>query len=546
MTHRKISSLRKCLPETRITTLPNKIIVATNDVASHIQSLGVMVAAGSRYETNESRGFSYMLAKLAYKSTSNRSVTDYALDMERHVSNLACHMGRETTLYQAHFPATSLSPVLALVSDTMLHPLLTPAEVEESILAANYELQLYDEKTDAFLMEVLQDVAFGGEALGRPNLPKPETVAVEMNEEGEVLSTGPVEGGDEGEITSEKLRAFREKWYRPERIVVAGTGMDHDTLVRLTEQQFGHLGAPPPRDPNAPIWTRPPPSASSSSSSSWIPNLVAPFLSSSSQAQSQQAKTFATLSSPVSEDPFAIGLPRTKYTGGIKIDERAEMENSHVFIGFEGVDANDEDVYALAVIQMLLGDGASFSSGGPGKGLLSRFYTGVMSGSYGIDNVNSLNLPYSDAGLFAVSLTCTPEVLNKYLNRLAYELSSLLDPYNLAYPVRPIELSRAKNRLKAAMLYAREDPRVEGEDLAAQVLTNGKRMGLGEMVGKIDKVTMDDLARVAHRVMGAGDSKAREGKGELTIVARGPVGVEKVVGMVKRAWSAKGLSVGSI
>ena len=306
--------------------------------------------------------------------------------MERHVSNLACHMGRETTLYQAHFPATSLSPVLALVSDTMLHPLLTPSEVTESILAANYELQLYDEKTDAFLMEVLQDVAFGGEALGRPNLPKPETVAVEMNEEGEVLSTGPPEGGDEGEITSEKLRAFREKWYRPERIVVAGTGMDHDTLVRLTEQQFGHLGAPPPRDPNAPIWTRPPPSTSSSSSG-WIPNLVAPFLSSSSQAQSQQAKTFATLSSPTAEDPFAIGLPRTKYTGGIKIDERAEMENSHVFIGFEGVDANDEDVvsfgllllppissfdahlvllsfqYALAVIQMLLGDGASFSSG---------------------------------------------------------------------------------------------------------------------------------------------------------------------------------------
>jgi len=88
---------------------------------------------------------------------------------------------------------------------------------------------------------------------------------------------------------------------------------------------------------------------------------------------------------------------------------------------------------------------------------------------------------------------------------------------------------------------------VEGEDLAAQVLTNGKRMGLGEMVGKIDKVTMDDLARVARRVMGSGEEgKKREGKGELTIVARGPVGVEKVVGMVKRAWSAKGLTVGSL
>ena len=194
-----------------------------------------------------------------------------------------------------------------------------------------------------------------------------------------------------------------------------------------------------------------------------------------------------------------------------------------------------------------------------------------MSGSYGIDNVNSINFPFSDGGqsrsfsspilfgpltssspifsspgLFAVSLTCTPQVLNKYINRLAYELHSLLDPYNLMYPVRPIELSRAKNRLKSAMLYAREDPRIECEDLAAQVLTNGKRMPLAEMTGKIDRVTMDDLARVAKRVMGVKEGKEREGKGELTIVARGPPGVEKVVGMVKRAWSSRGLSTGSI
>ena len=152
----------------------------------------------------------------------------------------------------------------------------------------------------------------------------------------------------------------------------------------------------------------------------------------------------------------------------------------------------------------------------------------------------------TSAGLFAVSLTCTPQVLNKYINRLAYELSSLLDPSNLLYPVRPIELSRAKNRLKSAMLYAREDPRIECEDLAAQVLTNGYRMPLGEMTGKIDKVTMEDVARVAKRVMGVAEGKGREGKGELTIVARGPRGVEKVVGMVKRAWSSRGLSTGSI
>lgn len=164
-----------------------------------------------------------------------------------------------------------------------------------------------------------------------------------------------------------------------------------------------------------------------------------------------------------------------------------------------------------------------------------------MSGSYGIDNVNSLNLPYSDAGLFAVSLTCEVAVLQRYLNRLALELASLLNPNNAGYPVEPVELARAKNRLKSAMLYAREDVRVEAEDLGAQVLMNGFRLPMGDMIDRIDAVTMADLARVARRVFVDG-----VGNGELTVVARGPREVGGVAGMVRSAWRAKGLNTGSL
>lgn len=333
-------------------------------------------------------------------------MTDYALDMEKYVSTLACHMGRETLLYQAHFPAQNLSPVLSLVSDTMLHPLLTEQEVEESMFAAAYELQLYDEKVDAYLMEVLQDVAFGNKALGRPNLPAEEAV-------------NPDAYGDMPKfITADKLRLFREKWFRPERIVISGTGMDHNSLVKMAEEQFGHLPYNPPSLSPSPSSDSLSSSAGSSLSSqsnssvqTWFQSLLSSNNSSSSSASSvssqssSSSKSFATTSSPASSvlsldlpDVPPVGQPMTVYTGGVSIDVREEMDMAHVFVGCEGVDANSDDVYALAVIQMLLGDGASFSSGGPGKGLLSRFYTGVMSGSYGIDNVNSLNLPYSDAG----------------------------------------------------------------------------------------------------------------------------------------------------
>ena len=288
-------------------------------------------------------------------------MTDYALDMEKYVSNLACHMGRETLLYQAHFPAQNISPVLSLVSDTMLHPLLTEQEVEESLFAASYELQLYDEKVDAYLMEVLQDVAFGGRALGRSNLPAVE--AVNPDTHGNMPSL----------ITAEGLRLFREKWFRPERIVISGTGMEHEALVELAQAQFGHLPYHPPSlspsassDSLAPLASPASSSSSSSSSSSvqtWFQSLLSATPSStpgssvssgSPPSSPSSGKSFATTSSPASsllslELPSVppVGQPMTVYTGGVSIDVREEMEMAHVFVGCEGVDANSDDVVSF-------------------------------------------------------------------------------------------------------------------------------------------------------------------------------------------------------
>lgn len=74
------------------------------------------------------------------------------------------------------------------------------------------------------------------------------------------------------------------------------------------------------------------------------------------------------------------------------------------------------------------------------------------------------------------------------------------------------------------------------------MLSTGKRMPLAEMIGRIDRVSMDDLARVARRVFveGVGESK------ELTVVARGPRGVKECREMVRKAWNARGLLVGSL
>lgn len=54
-------------PDVQITTLPNRIRVATNNTPAHFSSVGLFVDAGSRYETPETSGVSNFINRMAFK-----------------------------------------------------------------------------------------------------------------------------------------------------------------------------------------------------------------------------------------------------------------------------------------------------------------------------------------------------------------------------------------------------------------------------------------------------------------------------------------------
>ena len=55
-------------PSVKITTLPNKIRVATENTPGHFSALGLYVDTGSRYETPEYVGVSHFLDRMAFKA----------------------------------------------------------------------------------------------------------------------------------------------------------------------------------------------------------------------------------------------------------------------------------------------------------------------------------------------------------------------------------------------------------------------------------------------------------------------------------------------
>lgn len=253
-------------------------------------------------------------------------------------------------------------------------------------------------------------------------------------------------------MTTDNLRAFLEAWYRPDRIVIAGAGMPHAELMELSERLFGGMRLPAPGSPAA--------------------------------------------------DPLfgQLAAERAQYTGGELYLQKPELEFTHVYVAYEGLSIHDDDIYALATLQMLLGGGGSFSAGGPGKGMYSRLYTNVLNQYHGVDHCAAFHHCYSDSGLFGISASVHPAFAPSIPYIIARELElCTADDYRGS--ITPVELNRAKNQLKSSLMMALESRLVEVEDLGRQVQVHGRKVSVEEMCAMVDRIDLPTLNRVASRVL---------------------------------------------
>lgn len=162
-------------------------------------------------------------------------------------------------------------------------------------------------------------------------------------------------------------------------------------------------------------------------------------------------------------------------------------------IGFEGLPITNQDVYKLAILQTLLGQGGSFSAGGPGKGMYSRSYTRILN-QYGfIESSKGFIHNYEDSGLFGLSLSCIPQGDRVMAELMAYELNLLTSNDIGKGGISEQEFQRAKTQLKSSLMMNLEANLVKLEDLGRQIQIFGKRVDVEEMCQVIDQVTRLEL-----------------------------------------------------
>ncbi|KAI2642762.1 putative mitochondrial processing peptidase alpha subunit [Xylaria nigripes] len=512
----------------QITTLPNGIRVASEALPGSFSGVGVYVEAGSRFESSQLSGVSHIMDRLAFKSTATKSSEDIQLTVESLGGNIQCVSTRESIMYQAATFNSTVSTATELLADTIQNPRITRSEVAQELATAEYEITEIWKMPELIIPELVHMAAYKDNTLGNPLLCPIERIP---------------------QISPSIIKTYRDTFYRPERTVVAFAGVPHDEAVQLATQFFGGMtgkGKPlisksaSETSTDSLFSSEAEPSASASSSSSEAESFASTSSPSSPSANSNQQSSgllsriplFKSLSTSASKnaDVHHSGITAEQvsapshYTGGfISLPTQPPSLNpmkpafSHIHIAFEGLSIGSKDIYALATLNTLLGGGGSFSAGGPGKGMYSRLYRNVLNQHAWVENCMAFNHSYADSGLFGISALCLPGRTQHMLDVMCQELRALtLDTGFSALSV--VEVQRAKNQLRSSLLMNLESRMVELEDLGRQIQVRGRKVPVQEMCRNIERLTVEDLRRVAKKVVGGLVQNGGKGSGAPTVV----------------------------
>jgi predicted Zn-dependent peptidase len=158
-----------------------------------------------------------------------------------------------------------------------------------------------------------------------------------------------------------------------------------------------------------------------------------------------------------------------------------ELEQSHLCIGVSSYPQNHDERYSSYVLNTLLGGSMSsrlFQNVREKRGLAYAVFSGLSA--------------YRDAGSFTIYAGCANEAVGEVVDLVVEELRGVK---NTSVP--DAELQRAKDHLKGSLMLSLENTASRMSHIARQEIYFDRQFGLDETLQGIERVTADDVQRVA-------------------------------------------------
>ena len=179
-------------------------------------------------------------------------------------------------------------------------------------------------------------------------------------------------------------------------------------------------------------------------------------------------------------------LPKSAPPGHIPASHLVErdIEQVHVVLSAPGVAQVDPDREVAELLSIVLGDGVS-----------SRLFREVRERRGLAYSIGSSLSSYCDSGSFNVSFAVAPEKLEETLSVVSGVLAAGRDG-----EVTAQELELAKEHYRVALELAHDSPEGRMGHLASQTLAGLDELGMDGVLASVERVTLDELTRVAGRL----------------------------------------------
>ncbi len=136
--------------------------------------------------------------------------------LEKYGGICDCQSTRDTFLYAASVDSRGLEATVDILGEVVLRPQITDEELEMVKMAIRYELEDAQLRPDQepLLVEAIHAAAFKGNTLGLPKMCPEENI---------------------DSITRQTLMTYMRNYHSPDRMVLAGVGVEHDHLVEFAQ-----------------------------------------------------------------------------------------------------------------------------------------------------------------------------------------------------------------------------------------------------------------------------------------------------------------------
>jgi predicted Zn-dependent peptidase len=328
--------------ELRVTQMDNGVVVASTDAPGQVATVSIAVRAGSRNETAANAGVSHYIRNLAFQSTANRTALRIAREAEDKGIQYSVTSGRDHTVYNSVSMKGDASYAANVLADTIAAPKVEAWEVPRQNFRVGHDIAVAQQNDGFALLDDAYRGAFRTQSLGRSAICAADRV---------------------GSISASDVQDFRANFFTGDRTVVAGYGVDYDSLVTAV-QQLGALG-----------------------------------------------------------DQGANDVASQYFGGEVIISTNSNV--GHVFLGFEGVSASSEDAMSALVLSQLLGGQGSALKWAT-DATASKVGAAVGAAVNGQFGVSASSTNYTDTGLIGVHLAIAGEDVAKGTSAAAAAVKDIL------------------------------------------------------------------------------------------------------------------------